>query len=262
MDREDLERQISALDEGRGVLPLDGFRLVEATGTDAGGWLQDLVTADVLTLEPGSAVRSLLLGPTGRIRADLHVLRRAEGRLLVQALDQPADVGVLLAPYVLSSDVRLEQVPAGDLVAIPGSPAWRFAQAGPDGSVAVGMPAIESWRIRRGLPRFPVDLDGDSLPAEAGLDDEVTIDRTKGCYLGQETVAKVRNLGHPTRVVLALEADGTVEAGTPVLAEGDEVGLVTSADTLGGASALLARVRWQARGAALRTPSGTPLRGR
>jgi hypothetical protein len=123
----------------------------------------------------------------------------------------------------------------------------------------VGADVVESWRIRRGLPRFPVDLDEDSLPAEGGLDDRTTIDRTKGCYLGQESVAKVRAFGHPTRIVLALAAAEPVAAGTPILTGDEEVGLVTSVDALGGGTDLLGRVRWKARGAGLRTPSGTPL---
>src|SRR5439155_19186588 len=82
--------------------------------------------------------------------------------------------------------------------------------------------AVEVLRIRRGIPRFPVDLDEDSLPAEADL--EQTIDFTKGCFLGQESVAKVRNLGHPPRVVLALRSEQRTSAGEPVLSRGQEVG--------------------------------------
>jgi folate-binding protein YgfZ len=107
-----------------------------------------------------------------------------------------------------------------------------------------------------------VDLDEDSLPAEGDLDDGITIDRTKGCYVGQESVAKVRNLGHPTRVVLALEASERVVAGTSILLDDAQVGLVTSADAVGGGSVLLGRVRWNARDARLRTLDGTPLRRR
>lgn len=258
MDRDAFEHQTRALDGERAEVALDGFRAIGVTGGDAVAWLQDLVTADVERLEPGEAVRTLLLGPTGRVRADLHALRRAEGFLLLQALDQPRDVGALLAPYVLSSDVRLAGAAADELVGIPAIPSWRFGPAGAD-RICVDAVVVECWRIRRGLPRFPVDLDGESLPAEGGLDDEVTIDRTKGCYLGQESVAKVRNLGHPTRTVLALRAPEAVATGTPILAGDAEVGLATSVDALGGGTDLLGRVRWDARESGLQTPSGTPL---
>ncbi len=264
MDREQLERQVRALDEGRGALGLEGFRAVLATGADAGTWLQDLVTAGVQGLARGEAVRSLLLSPTGRIRADLHVLRTPEGYLLLQPADQPTGAGDLLGPYVLSSDVTLSPA-APRLVALPGVRGWRFEDPAATTAepVGVGAEAVEAWRIRRGIARFPVDLDLDSLPAEAGLDDEVVIDRTKGCFLGQESVAKVRNLGHPTRIVLALRATGNVAPGEPVTTRGAEVGLVTSADGLpDGGTALLARVRWDAREDDLRTAAGTRLERR
>jgi folate-binding protein YgfZ len=256
----ELEREIEALDEGRASVTLEGFRTVEVGGADAAAWLQDLVTADVLALAPGQAVRSLLLGPTGRIRADLHVFRPPEGFLLFQALDQPSSVDDLLAPYVLSSDVTLRERPVPDLVAVPAIGGWTFAPAGGEGHDRVSAAALEAWRIRRGVARFPVDLDEDSLPAEAGLDDGVVIDRVKGCYLGQESVAKVRNLGHPARIALGLRADEAVRPGDPVLGDGSEAGVVTSVEAPGSAGAVIARVRWTSRDAELRTARGAVLR--
>ena len=259
MTHDRLEREIALLDEGRGCLDLTGFRAVAVGGADAGTWLQDLVTADVLGHGPGPAVRSLLLGPTGRIRADLHVLRQPDGFLLLQALDQPVAVNDLLAPYVLSSQVALRVLPTPDLVAIPGIGGWGFRPAGAEGLEPVSVTALETWRIRRGIARFPVDLDEDSLPAEAALDDGVVIDRAKGCFLGQESVAKVRNLGHPARVILGLRADGPVHAGDAVVAEGSDAGVLTSVEAPGGPGAVIARVRWAVRHAELRSGQGVLL---
>lgn len=251
---------LRALDEGRGALPLSSFRVVRVRGADAGAWLQDLLTADVAGLEPGRAARSLLLGPTGRIRADLHVWRVPDGFVLVQPSDQPTPVTDLLAPYVLSSDVELDEGPVPAIVALPAVAGWRFVDPAERDVVIVTEAAFETWRIRLGIPRFPADLDEDSLPAEGGLDDGLTIDRGKGCYLGQESVARVRNLGHPTRVVLAVRAGGTVARGDPVLADGAEVGAVTSVAEPGpdGVRALV-RVRWDARRAELSTSAGVAL---
>jgi folate-binding protein YgfZ len=258
--RDELERAIGALDEGRAYLPLDGFRAVEVEGHDASSWLQDLVTADVEALVPGDAVRSLLLGPTGHIRADLHVVREADAFVLLQALDQPAPIDGLLAPYVLSSDVVLREPPTHGLVAVPGVEVWRFRTGAGAGLEPVSPSAVETWRIRRGIARFPVDLDEGSLPSEAGLDDGIVIDRAKGCFLGQESVARVRNLGHPARVVLALRAEGPARPGDAVLADGSEAGVVTSAETPDAPGAVLARVRWPSRGADLGTSAGVALR--
>lgn len=265
MDRTHLEDEIRALDEGRGAVDASAFRAVVVTGSDAAAWLNDLVTAQVERLAPGEAVRSLLLTPTGRIRADLHILRLGDDHILLQTRDQPVPVQELLEPYVLSSDVDLHEATGGlDLLAIPGASGWRFEPASRSGNALLRVSAAsrESWRIRHGIARFPVDLGEDSLPAEAGLDDGAVIDRTKGCYLGQESVAKVRNLGHPAHAILALRASDAVSRGEPVVAGQARTGTVTSADTHLGGTDVLARVRWADRSARLRTSSGSALEGR
>jgi folate-binding protein YgfZ len=116
----------------------------------------------------------------------------------------------------------------------------------------------EADRIAAGRARFPVDLTGRSLPNEAGL--ERLIDVEKGCFLGQEAVAKVRTLGHPTHVVLSVEADGLLEAGEEVLADGEPAGVVTGAAAGDeGRAAGIVRVRWAARDGHLETERGTAL---
>lgn len=255
MDRAEL----AALDAGRGAVTLEDFRAVAAAGADAERFLQDLLTADVADLREGEATPSLLLGPTGRIRAELHVLRRPDGFLLLQRRDQPTSVAELLARYVLSAEVRLTEEPTPPLLGVPSPGRWRFVPLDTPDLVRVSADALEAWRIRRGIPRFPVDLDEDSLPAEAGLDDGVTIARDKGCYLGQESVARVR-LGHPPRVVLALRAERPVPAGATVHVGGRVAGVVTSVEAdADGDVALLARIRWEHRDAEL-LAGGVPLR--
>ena len=87
-----------------------------------------------------------------------------------------------------------------DLLAAAGKPAWRVEDALVKADlVEVGPDAVEAWRILHGVPRMGVDFDANASPAEAGLDD--TIDATKGCFLGQEAVARIRNLGHPPSVL-------------------------------------------------------------
>src|SRR4029077_9989517 len=92
-----------------------------------------------------------------------------------------------------------------DLVMPVGKTAWRIE----DGLVRhdlveVGGLTLAVRRILAGMPRMGVDFGQDALPAEAGL--EWTIDTAKGCFLGQESVAKVRNLGHPPRVLRHLRS--------------------------------------------------------
>lgn len=266
-------RGLTALRNERAFIDLSGWRKVRVTGDDAAGWLQDLLTTDLDGLTPGSARRSLLLTPTGRIRALLHVARDDECFWLLQPSDQPEHVGLALGPYTLSADVLLaDATPERALFAVPGAaaasvghpgfspsvlgegvdvlppagkPAWRLGGA----LVKAGLEeadaeALESWRIARGVPRMGSDFDQDSLPSEAGLDDAIAYD--KGCYLGQESVARVRNLGHPPRMLRHLRTEGSMRAGDPVFAGADPVGAVTSATLDGTGAVALVRVRWEA----------------
>ena len=271
------------LDERAFLRP--SLRAIRVTGADASDWLHDLVTADIVSLAPGRARRSLLLTPTGRIRADVTVVRDGEGLLLLQDEGQPGRIEALLDPYVLSSDVQFRD--ASDETASFSCPAdapmvagtvFAPAAAGPGIGALVprdaassfaatlvganlteaGPHALEAWRILQGTPKMGSDFDTDSLPAEAGL--EGTIDRTKGCFLGQESVARVANLGHPPRTLRHLGADGDVGPGDPVSAGGAEVGHITGAarDLIGGVVAL-ARVRWDVRDAELEGPNAVRL---
>ena len=163
------EEQLEALEQERAFVDLRGWGLTEVRGIDAQGWLNDLVTASVEGLAEGEALRSFLLSPTGRIHADIRVLRERDGDgfLLLQDTAQPETIADLLAPYILSSDVELARAdPRGLLVRPRPSLGWTAAwEARDDGSVAAGPEALEAWRIRHGFARFPIDLDADSLPA-------------------------------------------------------------------------------------------------
>ncbi len=266
---------VAALDDGRGFVDRSEDRAVVVRGADARGWLGDLVTADIASLVPGSSRRSLLLTPTGRIRADMWITQIDDDAFLVlQASDQPEPVDDLLRPYVLSSAVRLE--PGSDEGSVLLFPAKEeiVTTRGDDrsvdrrrspggGSIRVDERAFEIWRVGRGDPRMGIDFEAGALPAEAGLDR--LIDVTKGCFLGQESVAKVRNLGHPPTVLRHLRCDTRVIAGESVSAAdgppaGRAVGLVTSrAPTREGGTVLLARVEFRAAGASLRAGDGSPL---
>ncbi len=286
---EPTDELVEALDSGVAYAELTDVAMTLVNGADARTWLNDLVTTDVETLERLGSRPSLLLTPTGRIRASFHVLGAGRGAFfLAQRSDEPDAIGGLLAPYVLSSDVTLAEVPVR-IFAMPGredAPGDIAGAHGPSilgggidvvigsddeepleavrarlaaaGLAAVPLEAVEARRVRRGDPRFPVDLGLDALPAEAGWDAAPVTDRAKGCFLGQESVAKVANLGHPTRIIRPVRAEGPVEAGDPVLLGADTVGFVTSAEH----DLALVRVSWPARDGELVTASGVPLRAR
>ena len=249
----------AALREGRAFVR-PRAHTISVRGDDAELWLNDLATAGVASLRPGDSVRSLVLTPTGRIRADVVVLRTDGGFLLVQSVDQPERVDDLLGRYLLSSAVELADAHLA-AVLLPSEAGWRATLEPPSGAVEIDERAAERWRIESAVARFPVDLDEESLPAEAGLDVPPVTDTRKGCFLGQESVARVRNLGHPTRVVVAFKASQRVAAGAPVTTDGGAVGVVTSATDPGpNGVSLLARIRWDARDAAHLSSGATALR--
>lgn len=277
------------LASGTAFVDLSSWRAIAVSGSDALTWLNDLVSADLDELAPGRARRSLLLGPTGGVLASFTVAVLGGGIVLIQDPREPRRIDGLLAPYVLSSDVTFEDR-SGDLAIfafpgraeppdLPGTTVSvpsalgrgsdviartedhdRLARAFAKGLTAADDEAAEAWRIEAGIPRVGVDVVDGDLPQEGGLEGAVSFE--KGCFLGQEAVAKVRNLGHPRRVLLAVESPGALRAGDEVVADGERVGSVTSATALGDRWIALARVSWDHRDAALAAPGGAELRRR
>ncbi len=98
------------------------------------------------------------------------------------------------------------------------------------GAVAVGEPAAECLRVERGRPRYGTDLDDTVIPQEAGLN-ERAVSFTKGCYVGQETVARLYYRGKPNRQLRGLRLSGPAEAGEELGFEGRVIGRVTSVAT-------------------------------
>ncbi len=96
------------------------------------------------------------------------------------------------------------------------------------GAEPVSAEAAELVRIERGRPRYGIDMNDENLPGEAGIVARA-VSFTKGCYVGQEPVARMFHKGHPNRHLRGLLLSAPVEPGTSVVATGKEVGRVTSA---------------------------------
>jgi tRNA-modifying protein YgfZ len=95
------------------------------------------------------------------------------------------------------------------------------------GAVAIDEAAAECLRVERGRPRYGVDLDDTVIPQEAGLN-ERAVSFTKGCYVGQETVARLFYRGKPNRQLRGLALSGPAEPGDELMFEGRAVGKLTS----------------------------------
>jgi folate-binding protein YgfZ len=280
-----------ALARGDAFTVLDGYARIVVTGADAVTWLNDLLTAEIGALQPGSARRSFLLTPTGRIRAEVRAIRRNDHVDLLERSDEPRSIATLLGPYVLSSDVALgEPEPVSIVTAASTEPGGvdeelRAAGAEPSapsilgtgveavvavdhldgvraalasgGTSEVSPEAAEILRVRRGIPRWRVDVVADSFPVGARVDDAVA--HAKGCFLGQEAVAKIRNLGHPPTVLRHLVTPAAARAADPVLAADAAVGEVTSAAAAPRGTVLLARVDHRAADMPLALADRSPL---
>lgn len=224
--------------------------LVEAPCFDAAkAALQRYCTVGKKPLEDRGREVGLVLvqGPRAgeAVRAALECEPPKQGQVLdTQAGNVLAHDALASAPAYLLL-VRLDQ--ARD--------AWeRLVDAARNrGGGPVGWAAIEAARVRAGVPRFGAEANHESLPGEAGL--EAAVNHTKGCYVGQEVVARVRNLGHYNRAAVRLAPEGPCEEGDALLHAGKEVGKVTSIARGPGTPAALAVVRREVAG----TGTGTTL---
>jgi folate-binding protein YgfZ len=235
------------------------LRLVRAGGPQALWFLQNTVTADVEAVEDGAWVESTFLTPKGKLLAHMRIGRIGDDLYLdIDTADVSAFVEHLVAQRfrtkvefepldlrafaVLGPEaatiadagvalVRDDAVVFGDrfgdvAVAVVHAferPAWL---AFPEGDLAT----YDVLRVEGGVGAFGVDFGGDDLPQEAGLSRALSV--SKGCYVGQETVARIHFRGHINRVVRpigfdAASADGLV--GKTLHLDGQTVGKVTSA---------------------------------
>ena len=226
---------------------------VRVSGAEAEDYLQRMLSQDV-AIDLDDAREALLLTAKARVIAPLVVLRRRpEDFLLSTEAGLGERVLVELRRFRFAAKVELEpeahetvlvfgERPDG--VAYPvadyGEPAWEVLDAEPGGA-EVGADELELLRIRAGTPRVGREIDERVLPAEAGLT-ERAVSFTKGCYPGQEPIARLHYRGHANRGLRVLRID-TAELppyDAELVLDGKPVGRVTSAvrDPEGGVLAL------------------------
>jgi folate-binding protein YgfZ len=140
---------------------------------------------------------------------------------------EPAHIEVAGGARVLAAGVAVP-VPGFDLL----GPANTLRVAGEhlleSGAILAGHDAYETVRIERGIPRFGADITPENFPAEAGIL-ERAVSFEKGCYPGQETVARMRYRGHPNKTLYRLVVEGPPPApGTSITQNGKQIGRITS----------------------------------
>ena len=208
---------------------------VRVAGPDAQDYLQRMVSNDVEALQVGEACPALLLTAKARVIAPLVVLRRTDDDFLL--LTEPGLGEVVRAQLVrmrLRAKCAIESEQHESVLVFGGAEGfvtdWPGARETLDSGPAPTLSGdeLELRRIESCLPRWGHEIDDRILPAEAGLD-ETHVSFAKGCYPGQEPVARLHFRGHPNRGLRVVELEELPEHDTPLLHDGREVGRVTSA---------------------------------
>jgi folate-binding protein YgfZ len=226
---------------------------VGVRGPDAESYLQALVTNDVESLGPGAAREALLLTPKARVVAPLVVLRRAADDYLLltePGLGERLRAALLRSRFAAKCEIELEEhvsaIVLGGGEGIPTADYGVEAVEVLDGDLepTLAEDELELLRIKAGTPRYGKEIDDRVLPAEAGLDARA-IDFAKGCFVGQEPVARQHYRGRVNRSlrVLSLEGEELPAYDAELTREGKVVGRVTSATRDGAGVVALAYVR-------------------
>ena len=267
----DPAREQRAMAEGGALVDRSNRGVVTVSGPDRLTWLHSLTSQHVERLAPGETAQALILSPQGHLEHHLtltddgtrtwaHVepgtaaalagyLNSMRFMLRVEVEDLSATHGVLsifsqttssTPPLPSLRDALEEAERSGRGTASAFGPGVDFilekdriaGAGGKPGAPVAGMWAYEAARIAAHVARPGVDTDHKTLPHEAGLIG-TAVHLNKGCYRGQETVARVHNLGHPPRRLVLLHLDGSADRlpahGSPItLADGTEVGFVGS----------------------------------
>ncbi|MGW5423185.1 CAF17-like 4Fe-4S cluster assembly/insertion protein YgfZ [Streptomyces sp. NPDC003943] len=256
----DLFREQRTLADGTGFVDLSHRGVIAVTGADRLSWLHLLLTQHVSALPVGQATDALILSANGHIEHALYLVDDGE---TVWAHVEPGTQAELLA-YLDSmkffyrvdvadrtDDFAVVHLPAGSIAAAPEGVVVRETAHGRDlflpradlesfaasHGPAAGILAYEALRVEQHRPRLGFETDHRTIPHEIGVIGSA-VHLQKGCYRGQETVARVHNLGKPPRRLVFLHLDGSEvhlpAHGDPVRlaadgVEGRQLGFVTTA---------------------------------
>jgi folate-binding protein YgfZ len=288
--------EYQALRSGFGVVELANWSSVTLTGADRQTFLNNFCTNDVKRLGPGEHCEAFLTSVQGKILGHGLVHCRANELVIITVPALAPKMIAHLDRYIIREDVQLRDTTAerAYLLIAGGEEAgaglngetwirWRLLhapfcgllEATPDRLSQVrqelkaagamwcgdGDAAFDALRIESGTPLFGIDFDEENLPQEVGRD-ELAISFTKGCYLGQETVARIDALGHVNQRLVGVRFAGpnVPNPKTELTDGGTPAGQVTSAaysPHLGSPLALaMVRRRWVSPGSQLASAAG------
>ena len=233
-----------ALEAGTAWADLSHLNIVAVTGEDRLKWLHDLTTQFVSDLQPGVWMPSMILDAQGHVEFQFNLvddgsttylvldpgyveklveyLTKMKFMLRVDVRDASAEFVVLRAPGAADAI-------GGPFALVPRAEVEEMKQTFGGVATQVGTWALDAERVAKGRPRIGFETDHKSIPNELGVLN-TAVHMKKGCYRGQETVAKIYNLGNPPRRLVMLHLDGSdvgfPAAGTKVENDGVVVGFV------------------------------------
>jgi folate-binding protein YgfZ len=224
--------------------------VVRVSGPDAEAYLQGQCSQDVAAIGPGQSAWSFVLQPSGKVAAFARVTSTADGFLLDTDGGYGAALVERLRMFLLRTKATIEPLawrclavrnPGPTLVTTTDAMAaranWHGAPGvdllGPSVEAPIGARPIdragyERLRVEAGWPAMGSELTADTIPAEAGVIPE-SVSFTKGCYTGQELVARIDSRGgHVPRLLRHVRLAGRAAPGTHLTVEGKDVGVLTS----------------------------------
>lgn len=248
-----------ALRHGAAWLHLSARGRIVARGRDRARYLHNVTSNEVKKMLPGQSCYAFLLTPQGRIQADVYLLCRADDFLLDTEPETRQKAQQLILKYKVADQIELEDVTeqtaaigvegasaesiqiSGDFTTAPfsetGQPGYRIycapdavagivAQLEAAGAKAATADDARTVRIENGKPRYGDDIFETTLPQESDQMDAVSF--TKGCYLGQEIVERIRARGHVNRKLVRVELDQPVTPGEKRTVDGAEMEFTSS----------------------------------
>jgi tRNA-modifying protein YgfZ len=253
--------QYRALRDGLGFVELADWSSVTVTGADRQAFLNSFCTNDVKRLAPGQCCEAFFTNVKGKVIGHGLVTCRENEMVFVTVPGQAASLIAHLERYVIREDVVLRDTTAermylllsnldlavgiektyrikwnlldrshSGLIELASSDVARAAGSlEAAGAILCDLRAFETVRIEAGTPLFGVDFNDSNLPQEVGREDRA-ISFTKGCYLGQETVARIDALGHVNQQLAGVQFS-SVEVprrGSELTSNGRNAGHLTS----------------------------------
>lgn len=236
---------------GTGIARLKDRALWSLSGADRIRYLNGQVTNDVAKLPAGKTLLAAVTTAKGKMVGDIFVASAPDRLLIDGPLAARETLGMRLEKYIIADDAGLEDLtdswtlshffgsPAPEPTSsrlifpnarfgIPGFDVWESSPASFEAPV-IDEEICQSLRVESGLPQWGSEMTEETLPPEAGLDRN-GISYTKGCYVGQETMARIKSIGHVNKTLVCLQSksNSTVAPETPLTIGSQNVGRITS----------------------------------